>query len=225
MIEVAGKPVVEHIMRCIQRAGIDDFILVTRYLSEKIEEYFGDGSRFGMRVSYVRQSNRYGTGAALLTARKLAQDGPLMMTFADVVMSACNYDGALSVYRNRGGAGVITLNRVPDPCSGASVHLDDADRVTHIHEKPAPGTAEWYSNSSGLFVFEPVIFDYLERLEPSPRGEYELPDAMNHMAEDGLAIYACHLQGFWRDVGTVDDIAAASALIEGEELSDGCCSG
>ena len=240
MIRIAGMPAVEHVMRGIQAAGIDDFILVTKHLSEQIEEYFGDGSRFGMRVRYVVQGDRYGTGAALLCARELASDAPLLMTFADVLMSACNYEGALDVYSGKWKAesgkpdatpasglstlhsplstsGVITLNTVPDPCTGADVELDDEGRVARIIEKPPPGSKPFFSNSSGLFVFDPVIFSYLERLEPSNRGEYEIPDAVNRMVEDGLAVYPYHLRGFWRDIGTVADIAAAEAELARED--------
>lgn len=224
MIHVAGRPVVEHVMRRIQRAGVDDFVLVTKYLSEKVREYFGDGSRFGMRVEYVEQGEKYGTGAALACAREVASDGPVLMTFSDVVMSACNYDGALALYMDRRGGGVITVNEVPDPCRGADVQLSENDTVARIVEKPAPGSKSEYLNSSGLFVFDPVVFDYLDKLPPSPRGEYEMPDAMNMMAEDGIAIYPYYLEGFWKDVGTVEDLAIATGMIEGEELSDGCCS-
>lgn len=216
MIQVAGRPVVEHVMRGIRKAGIEDLVLVTKYLSEKIEEYFGDGSRFGMRVSYVRQGERYGTGAAFLCARELAGDGPVMMTFADVVMSSGSYQGALDVFLDRRGAGVITLNEVGDPCTGADVQLDEEGRVSRVVEKPPPGSASSYMNSSGLFVFDPIIFGYLERLEPSARGEYELPDAINRMTEDGLAIYPYYLRGFWKDVGRVEDVAVADELLRSE---------
>lgn len=224
MIEVAGKPVCEHVMRRVQRAGIDDFVLVTKYLSHKVRDYFGDGSRFGMHVEYVEQGDDYGTGAAFLCARELAGGKPTLMTFSDVVMSTCNYDGALSVYMDRRGGGVITVNPIPDPCKGADVELNVEHTVARINEKPPAGTKTEYLNSSGLFVFDPILFDYLEKVEPSPRGEYEMPDAMNAMAADGIQIFAYYLQGYWKDVGTIEDLKIATELIEGEELSDGCCS-
>lgn len=225
MIEVAGKPVCEQVMRRIQLAGIDDFILVTKYLSHKVREYFGDGSRFGMRVQYVEQGDDYGTGAAFLCARELAGNTASLMTFSDVVMPACNYEGAVRTHELRRGGGVITVNEVPDPCRGADVQLDNEGKVVRIVEKPPAGTKEKYLNSSGLFVFEPVLFDYLAAIQPSPRGEYEMPDAMNAMAHDGIPIYAYFLQGYWKDVGTIEDLRIATELIEQEELADGTCSG
>lgn len=226
MIPVNGKPVVEYVIRGIQRAGIDEFVLVTKHLSEKIEDYFGDGSRFGIRIQYAHQGEKYGTGAALESARELVGNEPVMMTFADVVMSGANYRGAMDTYLSalqsaeKSGeqiGAVITLNEVSDPCTGADVKIDERGRVRRIVEKPPPGTSPTYMNSSGLFVFAPVIFRYLERLEPSNRGEYELPDAMNRMIEDGLSICPYYLQGFWKDVGRVEDIAAAAELLKTEE--------
>jgi len=226
MIPINGKPVIEYVICGIQRAGIDEFVLVTKHLSEKIEDYFGDGSRFGIHIQYVRQGEKYGTGAALESARELVSDEPIMMTFADVIMSGVNYRGAkdafLSAVRAAEGSderigAVITLNEVPDPCTGADVKVDKRGRVKQIVEKPPPGTSPTYMNSSGLFVFDPIVFRYLERLEPSHRGEYELPDAMNRMIEDGFLIYPYYLQGFWKDVGRVEDIAAAAELLRTEE--------
>lgn len=221
MIRVAGKPVVEHIIGFIKNAGINEFVLVTRYLSEKIEEYFGDGSRFGVNIRYIRQPDgKYGTGAALLAAKDLVQSEPLMMTYGDIIMSCTNYSGILDVYAKHNGTGAITVNWVGDPCTGADVKLDDDGKVIEIIEKPAPGTASRYLNSSGLFIYQPIIFDYLEKLAPSARGEYELSDAMSNMAEDGLAIYSYHLQNAWRDVGRPEDIPAAEEILRAENCND-----
>lgn len=216
MVEVAGKPVIEYVMRGVQSAGIDDFVLVTRHLGERIEEYFGDGSRFGISIEYAKQDERYGTAAALSCARELTENGPLMMTFADVVMAQCNYTIALDVYRDLRGAGVITLNEIPDPCTGADVELSSDGRVLRVIEKPAPGTAPTYLNSSGLFLFDPIVFDYLDKLKPSDRGEYELADAISNMAEEGLPIHPYFLRGFWKDVGQPEDIAIAEQMLTSE---------
>lgn len=221
MIRITGKPVLEHIIGFIKDTGISEFILVTRYLSERIEEYFGDGARFGVNIQYVRQPDGvYGTGAALLAAKDLVNSEPIMMTYGDIIMSRINYTGILDVNNKSNGASVITVNWMGDPCTGADVKLDDDGKVIEIIEKPAPGTASRYLNSSGLFIYQPVIFDYLEKLTPSARGEYELTDAMNNMVKDGLALYSYHLQNAWRDVGTPEDIPAAEEILRAENCND-----
>lgn len=224
MIRVAGKPVLEHIIGFIRDTGVNDFVLVTRYLSEKIEQYFGDGSDFGVSIKYIRQPDgKYGTGAALLAAKDLVQDEPLMMTYGDIIMSRSNYTGILNVYKKHDGAGAITVNWVGDPCTGADVKLNDEGRVIKIIEKPTPGVASKYLNSSGLFIFQPVIFNYLEKLAPSTRGEYELSDAMSNMVADGLALYPYYLEKSWRDVGRPEDITAAEQILESEIKYEDVC--
>ncbi len=217
MVKVAGKPVLEHIIQRVKNAGINDFVLVTRYLSEKIESYFEDGSRWGIRIQYVLQpENQYGTGAALKCTRDIIDGDELMMTYGDVITPSENYAGAMEVYKTKSCDGVLTLNWVDDPCNGAAVFMDEDGRVKNIVEKPPKGTAESNWNSAGIFVFNSAIFDYLDRLTPSSRGEYELPDAMNAMIADGRLIYPYYLKGAWRDVGRIEDIAAAEEILSKE---------
>lgn len=213
MIEIAGKPVLEHIICRMMDAGISDFVLVTKYLSEKIESHFGNGSRLGARISYVEQIDAYGTGAALLSAKPLAADAPLMMTFADVITSTQTYAQAIAVYADLRGAGVVTLNWVDDPCTGAAVVVNDDQMIEKIVEKPAKGSRLSNWNSAGIFVFDPIIFDYLENLTPSWRGEHELADAINAMIEDGMAFHPSYLSGDWLDVGSAEALKTAEVML------------
>ena len=215
MIPVLGKPVVEHVMCRMMAAGVTDFVLVTKYLADQIKDYFGDGGSLGARIDYVEQIDSYGTGAALLSANELARGEAFVMTFADVIASTKSYAEAISVFHQKGGAGVVTVNYVDDPHTGASVALDANGRIEQIIEKPPKGqsTSNW--NSSGIFVFSPIIFTYLHRLTPSWRNEYELADAMNAMIDDGLDIYPSYLEGDWLDVGSAEALAAAEKMLSG----------
>jgi len=216
MIRVLGKPVVEHIMRRMMAAGVTDFVLVTRYLADKIAGYFGDGGRLGARIEYVDQIDKYGTGAALLCAKELARGEPVMMTYADVITSSPTYAQAIRIFRKKGGAGVVTLNWVDDPCTGGAVLVDGDGRITRFIEKPPAGEVPSNWNCSGIFVFAPVIFGYLERLRPSWRGEYELADAMNAMIADGLALHPSYLKGDWLDVGSAAALEVAENMLRPE---------
>lgn len=217
MITVLGKPVVEHVMRRMMAAGVTDFVLVTKYLADVIADYFGDGSRLGASVEYVDQIDKYGTGAALLSAKELVGGEPSMMTFADVITSTATYAQAIRIFRERGGAGVVTVNRVDDPCTGAAVVIGGDGRIDSVIEKPPKGRSPSNWNSSGIFVFSPAIFGYLEGLKPSWRGEYELADAVNAMVADGLSLYPSYLEGDWLDVGTVESIGVAERMLSGDQ--------
>jgi len=222
MIPLLGAPAVEHVLRRLVMAGISEFVIVTRYLAERIESYLGDGSRLNASIRYVRQSDKYGTGQALLETREAVGDQTLMMTYGDILTPACNYSGALAVFDQTGTDAVVTLNEVPDPCRGGAVQVGEDGRVTGIIEKPPAGVVPSHWNSSGILVFKPIIFDYLERIGLSPRGELELPDAVNLMIADGLRVQPYYLRGPWIDVGRPEDIPEAERMLN-EDSFDGAC--
>ena len=218
LIELAGRPMIEHIIGHLAACGVTHFILIVRYLGEKVRECLGDGSRLGVAIDYVRQSDRYGTGAALLEARDHVGHEPALMTYADILSSRENYAAVLNTFREKGGVGVITLNWVEDPCQGGAVEVSEDGRMLRIIEKPPKGLVPSHWNSAGIFVFDPIVFQYLESLKPSSRGEYELTDAMNAMINDGLAIHPYYLRGQWIDVGRPEDISAAEEMLAQEGL-------
>lgn len=216
MLKVLGKPMIEHVIERVSSTGVHNLIIVTRYLAEMIEDHLGDGSRFGVNIEYVRQSERYGNGAAFLETREAVGDGPVLMTFADVIMAQASYTGAVETYESNNCSGVIVLNWMDDPYKGAAVELNGNGMISRVVEKPIKGQASSHWNSSGLFVFDNVIFEYLERLVPSARGEYEIADAMNAMLDDGLSIYPYCMKGFWKDVGRPKDIPVAEGMLRTE---------
>jgi len=221
MLVVAGKPVLEHIISHIMQAGIKDYALVVRYLREKIEDYFKDGSPLGIRVAYIPQPEAYGTGAALLAAKDFVAGDDVMMTFGDVVVSPEAYAGVLDVFKNTECDGAIGLNWVADPYKGAAVLTNEEGTVvTQIVEKPKQG--ELVSNwmNAGIFAFKPVVFKYLEKLKPSVRGEYEFPDAINAMINDGLTVRPYFIKGPWQDVGTPEDLLRAEKILLGAEAGN-----
>ena len=217
MIPISGKPLVEHVIRRMMAAGVTDFVLVTKYLAEKVMDYFGDGSKFGTRIEYVDQIDKYGTGAAFLSAKELSRDEPVMMTYADVLTTTKTYAQAIRLFEETGGDGIITLNWVDDPCAGGAVLVGPDGKVAKIIEKPPKGEVPSNWNSAGILMFGPVVFDYLARLQPSPRGEYELPDAVNAMVTDGLAVYPSYLEGDWMDVGNPAAIPVAEEMLARED--------
>ena len=91
------------------------------------------------------------------------------------------------------------------------MYVDAAMRVERIVEKPAPGTREDQWNNAGLFATSQMLFDYVARLEPSPRGELELRAAIAAMIDDGRVVRAVEMRGFWSDIGTPEDLEKARA--------------
>lgn len=214
MVVVEGMPIVEYIMKGIIDAGIKDFILITKYLSEKVKEYFGDGSKWGINIEYVDQDDRYGTGIALLMSKELAKGEDILMCYGDCLMERKAYKEAVDLFNTKDVFAVEALNYVDDPWQGSAIMYDENDIITEMIEKPEKGTIPSHWNSAGLFVFKNEVYKYVEELQPSVRGEYELPEAVNKMIADGKKIFAYRLDGDWCDMGRPEDIPFAAELIK-----------
>jgi len=218
MIDIGKQRILEKIIDSIHRAGIGRFVVVTGYHANLIEDHFGDGRAFGIQITYVRQPVLDGTGGALRVAQEAAGGEPFLLTFGDIITTPSNYPAILDHYRHTAYDALLGVNAMDDPCQGAAVYIDEkSQRVRKIIEKPPKGTSTTPWNNSGLFVFSPCVFEYVHRIPLSPRGEYELTDAIRLMIEDGRAVGALPLKGFWGDLATPEDVEQLRRLIEEDE--------
>jgi dTDP-glucose pyrophosphorylase len=217
MIPIAGVPMVERIMTMLDKeGGITEFVLVTGYLAEVIQAYFGDGSKWGWKVQYAHQAEQKGVAHAVNCASDLLSDSDFFMTFGDIMLDPSNYKRGVEEYvaSNTGDKScktIVGMNWVEDPYRGSAIYMDDDNVIDHIDEKPPKGTATSHWNSAGLFVFDPMIFKYTSTIAPSARGEYEMPDAITALIKDGYTAKGLPVTGDWRDVGTPEDYDAINA--------------
>jgi NDP-sugar pyrophosphorylase family protein len=209
LLMLRGRPIIGHILLGLRAAGIDEAVIVTGYRGEQIEAHLGDGATFGMRLAYRRQARAEGTARALQLARDALGERPFVLTWGDVVVDTADYRALLAEFERTACDVLLTLNEVDDPWRGAAVYVDDRWRVTDLVEKPPRGTSRTRWNNAGVFVLTARIFPYIERLQPSARGEYELPQAIAAMLADGGVVRALPLRGFWSDLGTPEDLANA----------------
>ncbi|RJP26932.1 MAG: nucleotidyltransferase family protein [Candidatus Omnitrophota bacterium] len=215
MVDIGKERILERIINTIRDTGIHEFVVVTGYFANLIENHWGNGEDFGIHIEYVRQPVLDGTAGALRLTRDAVGEEPFFMTFGDIITSLENYSNIVEDYRRNPASVILGVNKVEDPCKGAAVFFDETTRrVEKIIEKPPKGTSLSNWNNSGLFVFEPSIFPYLDKVELSPRGEYELPDAIRMAIEDHLPVRAMILGGFWGDIGTPEDVDRLRQLIQ-----------
>ena len=212
MLEIAGAPLISHIVSALAGAGLSRFVVVTGYLSEQIEDWAKTfaAENTAIQISTVRQPELNGTGGALLSAKDLIDGGAnFLIGFGDILMDDANYSRFVDDARKKSYDLMLAVNRVKDPYRGAAVYVNESMRVERIVEKPAPGTSRTNWNNAGLFATGPIIFDYVERLAPSSRGEIELPGAIAQMINDGRVVRAIDIRGFWSDIGTPQDLEIA----------------
>ncbi len=198
MLQVHGKPVLQHIIEGLRDAGVTDFLVIVGWRAEVVRDFFGDGSAFTTRVRYETQVVQDGTGKVVELARDFCAGEPFVLSYGDILVDPEFYPRLLAAAEN--AEAVISVKHSEDVSQGGAVFLDKNMVMTDLREKPKPGepTSPWYN--AGIYAFRPSIFDFISRLERSPRGEFELTDAIRDLAHAGKKVQALELTGNWADV-------------------------
>ncbi len=205
MLPVQGQPLLQHILERLEATGVREFAIVVGYQAESIVERFAG---WHLPVTFIRQQTVNGTGAAARLARDFAHGDAFLLTFGDILCAPEAYVACMDALAPEASA-VIGVKAVDDPWQGAAVY-ETGLRIHRIVEKPAKGTSTTHWNSAGLYVFRSVVFDHLEKITPSVRGEYELTSAIETMLAANLYLRIGPLEGNWRDVGRPEDLAAVN---------------
>ena len=210
MIKVQNKPVLLHIIEGLQSAGIKQFLIVIGYRGEVVQEYFGDGTCFGLQIKYATQLVQDGTGRVVELAKDFVCDGAFVLSYGDILVDPANYRHLVELPDNV--AAIISVKRNEDVSKGGAVFFNDNFELVDLREKPKPGepTSPWYN--AGIYAFRPNIFEYTARLTPSPRGEYELTDAIRELAHSGQKVKGLELIGHWADVRDPEILARLNKI-------------
>jgi UDP-N-acetylglucosamine diphosphorylase / glucose-1-phosphate thymidylyltransferase / UDP-N-acetylgalactosamine diphosphorylase / glucosamine-1-phosphate N-acetyltransferase / galactosamine-1-phosphate N-acetyltransferase len=205
MIEVRGKPVLQHIIEGLHDAGIRDLLLVVGYRADAVRDFFDDGSRYSVAIQYVTQTVQDGTGRVVELAQDFVANHPFILAYGDILVDPANYKRVVDLPDDV--EAFLTVTRGEDVTKGGAVFLNEKMHLVDLREKPKPGepTSPWYN--AGLYAFRPSIFDFTARLKPSPRGEYELTDAISELAQSGKKVKAIELTGEWADVRDPETLA------------------
>ena len=212
MLRHQGKPILEHIVAGILAAGIREIFIVTGWRAEVVENHFGNGSKWNARIAFGRQVVQDGTGKAPELAKDFIGDSPFLLTYGDILVPPETYPQMLRRFGEGDFAGVITVTRGEDVTKGGLNFFDEQFCLKRLVEKPSPEQLEqlrrdgwlkpnapvWYN--AGIYIFRPSLFDFTARLQKSPRGEYELTDAISAMVAAGQKLAGLEIQGRWVDV-------------------------
>ncbi len=227
MMPIVDKPAIQYIIEEIVDAGIEDILIITGRGKRAIEDHFDRNVELQTAleerenrpmletlerieqladIHYVRQKDTLGTGHAILKAKKHIGDEPFAVLFGDdLVVSPKPCIGQLMEQYARYSASILAVKEVPeDTVSNYGVispkEINDVFLVEGLVEKPTPSEAPSRLATLGRYVFEPEIFEYLERIEPAANGEFQLTDAIEMMIQS-KAVYACAIDGEWHTVG------------------------
>ncbi len=212
MLRVHGKPILEHILGGLIGAGIREVFLVTGYKADVIEAHFGDGNQWDARIAYGRQLVQDGTGKAPELARDFVGSDNFLLTYGDILVKPETYPKMIGRFREGEFGGLVTVVGSEDVTKGGLNLFDEAFCLNRVVEKPdaaqlaqlrrdgwlQPGQIAWYN--AGIYLFRPVLFEFTARLQKSPRGEYELTDALNALVAAGHRVAGMPIEGRWVDV-------------------------
>lgn len=200
MLEVEGKPVLEHIVEGLRdEAKIRDFFIIIGWQGHVIRDYFGDGQRWGVQITYGEQKVQDGTGKAPEVAKEWVGGESFLLASGDILLRPpTDYALLVEAFREDG---VIALKAGEDLTKGGAVVLDEKGFMIDIVEKGSSSQipAHAYYNAA-IYLLPPRIFDDTARLQKSPRGEYELTDALRAFVQAGARLRGVILRGGWADV-------------------------
>src|ERR1044072_1812384 len=162
MLQVRGEPVLEHIIKGLRDAGLADFLIIVGWRAEIVRDYFGNGSRLGVRVEYANEIVQDGTGKVVELARDFAGPDPFVLSYGDILIAPENYSRICAALE--GAEAVVSVKRSEDVSQGGAVFVNERFELIDLREKPKPGeaTSPWYN--AGVYAFRRSIFDLIAKL-------------------------------------------------------------
>jgi glucose-1-phosphate thymidylyltransferase len=210
LVPVANKPVLFYGIESLAAAGIDEVgIIIAPETGDEIREAAGDGSQFGVTITYIEQDAPSGLAHAVLTAEPFLGDSPFVMYLGDNLLR----DGIIDLvdqFRREEPDALILLTPVPDPESYGVAELD-GEKVARLVEKPKEPKSDLAL--VGVYMFTPAIHKAAKEIEPSWRNELEITDAIQRLIDSGLRVDPHVVRGWWKDTGQVQDMLDANRLI------------
>lgn len=199
MLPVAGKPIIQYNIESLRDNGITDILLIVRYKEEIVRNYFGDGSDFGVNISYKTQKDFLGTANAISYGEDFIDDSIIVLN-GDIILDDEIIHEIIKKYNYLSPDTLMLLTEVEDPSAFGVVEIENGN-IKNIVEKPKREEAPSNLVNAGIYIFNKDIFDKIRETEISERGEYEITDSVSLQIEDNKIVIGHKTSKDWIDVG------------------------
>ena len=209
LVPVANKPVLFYGIESLAAAGIRDIGMVVGDTQSEIRAAVGDGSAWGVRITYIEQDAPRGLAHAVLISERFIDNQPFVMYLGDNLLNK-GINRFVDEFTRERPAAQILLARVPDPQMFGVAELAEG-RVIRLVEKPQEPLSDLAL--VGVYMFSPAVFDAVKSIKPSFRNELEITDAIQTLIDRGLEVRPHIVDGWWKDTGKLEDMLEANRLI------------
>ncbi|HET8757492.1 MAG TPA: glucose-1-phosphate thymidylyltransferase [Solirubrobacteraceae bacterium] len=211
LVPVANKPVLFYGVEAMAAAGIREVgIIIAPETGDEIREAAGDGSQFGVEITYIVQDEPAGLAHAVLTAEPFLGSSPFVMYLGDNLLQG-GMEELVAQFRSGSAEALILLTPVPDPQNYGVAELGPEGSVVRLVEKPPEPATDLAL--VGVYMFTPQIHEAARAIKPSGRGELEITDAIQWLVDGGRRVEPHIVKGWWKDTGRLDDMLEANRLI------------
>jgi glucose-1-phosphate thymidylyltransferase len=211
LIPVANKPISQYVLEDLRNAGVRDIaIIVGDIMPEKVRDYYGDGSKFGVKIMYVDQEKPAGIAHAVGLTENFIKENPFVVYLGDNLLKG-GISKIAEEFQQKKYDAMILLSKVEHPQQFGVAEFDKKGKLFRLVEKPKEPPSNYAL--TGIYFFTPVIFKMIKKLKPSWRGELEITEAIQLLLEEGYNVGYRIVEGWWKDTGTTEDILEANILV------------
>lgn len=217
LILVANKPISQYVLEDLKEAGITKIAIVLGDIHpDKVKEYYGDGTRFGVKISYINQGSPKGIAHAIGLCENFVGQEPFAVYLGDNLIEQGIVDFAKDFENSKHDAAIL-LAKVEDPTPYGVAELNEQGRVISLEEKPKIPKSNFVL--VGTYFFTSCVFEVIKKLKPSWRNELEITDAINKLLKSKkYKVKSYFVEGWWDDTGKPEDILNANMRILDREL-------